>query len=803
MKLYKHLQINPRPLSSKSSFIFWNNYRITVLFDRLIRVEENAEKVFNDNATQAIWYRDMKPVAFTYKEIDPNSLEIKTSALTFTIRRPFFTSTVLIDRNEVLINNDENLFGTYKTLDGYNGWKNEHYTGNGDEPVLKLDPGVVGKNGVALYDDSKSLSINDDGTLSPAISSHQDYYIFAYGHDYRAAVKALYALSGPVPLLPRYSLGNWWSRYFEYTEKEYLKVLLRFAEKDIPLTIATIDMDWHYNSYNIEKELHITALGRNEAFYGGNDGWTGYSWNKTLFPDYKSFLKKIKKMGLKITLNLHPALGVRWFEDFYPSFAKAMGKDPQTLEQIPFDFTNNNYINNYFKILHHPYEKDGVDFWWIDWQQGDKSKLAGLDPLWALNHYHYLDITRNNRSSIILSRYAGIGSHRYPIGFSGDTFITWDTLKFLPYFTATASNAGFTHWSHDIGGHQGGITDAELYLRFVQLGVFSPINRLHCQNSLIMSKEPWRYLNGTGLIATEFLRLRHKLIPHLYTSNYVTHEKGLALIEPIYYESNDSRAYNYPNQALFAQNAYILPITEKIDEYGLAKVEGFFLKGNYVDFFTRDVYQFDTDKEVTLYRSLDSFPYMLKAGAFVPLGEHAGNSIKNPEILTVITSTGNGKYNLIEDKMSKNRLEKSITSFTNTNLDNKQITEIEFDNAQKVNGKKRIIKMSYIDITEAEITLKVNGKNHEFEIQNIDDVTIVLEVDNVSKYCVEIAYKTDRLQQIKTQIQNIFYGLTGENHPKIELFDLINKCKDVDQIRTVVETSTLSKSQIGRIIEFL
>lgn len=86
----------------------------------------------------------------------------------------------------------------------------------------------------------------------------------------------------------------------------------------------------------------------------------------------------------------------------------------------------------------------------MDYQQHD---TKGSNKLWALNHYHYLDSTRRGERPIAFSRFAGNGSHRYPVGFSGDTFITWDSLKFQPEFTATASNVGFGHWSNDIGGH--------------------------------------------------------------------------------------------------------------------------------------------------------------------------------------------------------------------------------------------------------------------------------------------------------------------------------------------------------------
>ena len=136
------------------------------------------------------------------------------------------------------------------------------------------------------------------------------------------------------------------------------------------------------------------------------------------------FLRALHEMNMKVTLNLHPALGVRWFEKQYREMAERMGVDPDTKAPVRFNIADPDFINAYFDILHKPYERDGVDFWWIDWQQGTGSSMAGLDPLWSLNHYHTLDIAKEHEA-LILSRYAGIGSHRYPLGFSGDTLMTW------------------------------------------------------------------------------------------------------------------------------------------------------------------------------------------------------------------------------------------------------------------------------------------------------------------------------------------------------------------------------------------
>ena len=108
-----------------------------------------------------------------------------------------------------------------------------------------------------------------------------------------------------------------------------------------------------------------------------NGGWTGYSWNTELFPDYRAFLCWLKEQNFHTTLNIHPAGGVRSFEDCYKTMAEAMGIDPASGDPVEFDITDPKFIEAYFQCLHHPYEQEGVDFWWIDWQQGSQSKIEG------------------------------------------------------------------------------------------------------------------------------------------------------------------------------------------------------------------------------------------------------------------------------------------------------------------------------------------------------------------------------------------------------------------------------------------
>lgn len=187
-----------------------------------------------------------------------------------------------------------------------------------------------------------------------------------------------------------------------------------------------------------------------------------------------------------------------------------------------------------------------------------------MDPLWLLNHYHYLDHGRDGKIPLILSRYAGPGSHRYPVGFSGDTVVSWEPLGFQPEFTATASNIGYGWWSHDIGGHLDGCRDDELVTRWVQLGTFSPILRLHSADSHWMSNEPWLYRKEYESVMSEFLRFRHRLVPFVYTQNIICSARDEPLVQPMYrsYPEHEA-AYSFPNQYLFGSELLVAPIAAR------------------------------------------------------------------------------------------------------------------------------------------------------------------------------------------------------------------------------------------------
>ncbi len=661
--------------------------RITYLTSRLIRVESGA---FTDLASYSVWFRNFEAGNMQVAK-QGRKILVETEDVIFTIKgaRPYsvyFKDT----KNTEIFGKQKNLKGTRRTLDGTFG-------------KVPLEDGFITKNGAYLLDDSNTMLINEKGYFVPGESNSRDYYAFAYGKNYRETIKAFYKISSSTPLIPRFALGVWWSRYHAYTQKEYLDLMAKFRAEDIPITVATVDMDWHWVK-DIDKKFGVK--------YGG---WTGYSWNTDLFPDYKEFFKTLKKDNLHITLNLHPADGVHSYEDMYDAMAKAVGIDPSTKQKIDFQCGDDKFWNAYFDILHKPYEQDGVDFWWIDWQQGKKSDVEGLDPLNALNHYHYLDNAEDGRMPMILSRYAGFGSHRYPLGFSGDTAINWKVLDFQPYFTANAANVAYTWWSHDIGGHHQGGRDDDLYMRWLQFGVFSPIMRLHSTNSELLGKEPWKYKSEVYRCAKEWLRFRHKMIPYLFTMDYRTHNEGIALCEPMYYAyPHDDYAYRVPNQYMFGSELIACPITTpQHKELNMGSVRAWIPKGRWTDIFTNQSYE--GEKCITLFRDIDTIPILAKEGAILPLSADKGNKTDNPENFEIWAFSGNGCFTLIEDhSRSDYDAHKAETKFEMTYADNQLTFTIH-----SAKGDPSVIpqKRNYRVIIK---DLFADGKQLAFDIDNAD-----------------------------------------------------------------------------------
>ncbi len=621
----------PTPKANPLTIIQEGNARFTILTNRLIRLEFDPQKSFEDHASQVFLYRDQPVPPFqSWKQDGWLHIETDYLHLRFVENGRFHWRDLHITLKQTgktwhySYPDHGNLGGTIRTLDSTNG-------------RLSFPDGLISHSGFAVVDDSNSLIFDENEWLQPRETAPEkrDLYFFGYAQDYLAAITDYQLISGKPGLLPRWALGNWWSRYWAYSDQDLLDLMDTFKEYQIPLSVCIVDMDWH-----------VTKTGN------ASSGWTGYTWNRKLFPEPPEFIAELHQRGLKTALNLHPAEGVHPHEDAYPAVAAELGQNPVEGEPIPFDIANPAFTEAYFKHLHHPQEEQGIDFWWMDWQQGTQSGTAGLDPLFWLNHLHYYDLGRSSeKRPFIFSRWPGLGGHRYPIGFSGDTIVSWESLAFQPEMTATAANVAYGWWSHDIGGHCEGIEDPELYLRWLQFGIFSPIFRLHSTNNEFIDRRPWAF--GLDILANAqaALQLRHSLLPLIYTANWLNAEQGEPLILPMYYSNpNEEAAYQAPNQYTFARQLIVAPITQPADpSTKLARNSTWLPTGQWYDFFTGEA--FEGGQWLTYHADKSQIPVFAKAGSIIPMNaDGPANGVALPVRLHVKFFAGaDGRYQLYED----------------------------------------------------------------------------------------------------------------------------------------------------------
>ncbi len=791
----KRFKIDCSPVAHEGCTYVKGDTRFTLITPCLLRVETQAESNFCDEPTQSVWFRDFCQPEFKINETD-DIVEIKTTKVNFlySVKKNKMLRIKLVDGRTIYDFTKGNLKGTCRTLDITAG-------------IITLGDGVCSRNGVAVLDDSETLVLKQDGSIVKRDHKETDLYFFAYGNDYIGATTDLYKLTGKVPLIPRYALSNWWSRYKAYTQQEYLDLMDRFKKEEVPITVATVDMDWHWVNIKEKfgKDSHKVSKHKNfmEYVYDvWSTGWTGYSFNTDLFPDPQGFLSKLKQDNYHVTFNIHPSMGVRWFEDQYEDMCKAMGIDPATKKPVPFDITDKKFTLNYFDILHHPLEKMGIDFWWIDWQQGTKTNTPGLDPLWALNHYHFLDNAKDNHRPLILSRFCGAGSQRYPLGFSGDTTQTWASLDFQPGFTATASNIAYPWWSHDIGGHCMGKKDDELYLRWVQLGVYSPVMRLHSTNNDFAGKEPWNYSGPVERIAKDMLRLRHKLLPYIYTMNYRTHMDCRAICEPMYYAyPEDEKAYECKNEFFFGTELIVAPITEHTSaDTNLAGVNVWLPEGRYTDIFTGRIYS--GNKFVRMYRDIENIPVLAKEGSIIPMSANdRTNDCSNPQTLELLVYRGNNTFLLYEDDgdtLSYQNGEYLKTAFTVAEEGNKvsfSIAKAEGDSS--VAPERRTYVIKFKDIVKGDVSVKINGKKGNAEISTDGDtLEVTVSAKNSSK--IEIAVESCEYlknEDMKKELTLVISKFQMSTDRKAMIFN--------DFIRNGKELPKVSKDFEGPIREIL
>lgn len=646
--------IADNPKADAKAVVTSGNARFTVLTPQLIRMEWSADGQFEDRATLTFVNRETPVPEFKVRE-SRSKLTITTPALTLTyLKNGKFSDKNLkavftLNGREVVwtpgMENPQNLLGTTRTLDGADGSKLK-------EP---MEQGILSRAGWSLIDDSQRHVLTPDGSEweewieARPEGDRQDLYLFAYGHDYKQALADYALVAGRAPMPPKYTLGYWWSRYWQYSDNEFVDLVNKLKSMDVPIDVLIVDMDWH-ETWGLRK----SNSPKDE--YGQRIGWTGYTWQKELFPSPANFLKWTENEELKVALNLHPASGIQPYEAVYDDFTKEYGWSEKG-KSVPFKIDERKWVDAYFKTVLEPMERNGVDFWWLDWQQWKESKYTpGLSNTFWLNHTFFNHAERQNPGlrPFIYHRWGGLGSHRYPLAFSGDTYATWPMLAYLPYFTATASNVNYGWWGHDIGGHMfhktQKATDPELYTRWLQYGVFTPIFKTHSTKDPRIERCIWCFPDHMFLMR-DAIRLRYTLAPYIYNAARENYDTGVGMCRPMYYDYPESdKAYETPEQFMFGNDILATTITQPVDSItGLAPRTIWFPEGAWFDCATGSMYEGGRTEE--LHYTLAENPHYAKAGSIIPMNPATVKNLQQPCDTLVLTFIpgGDGQLRHYED----------------------------------------------------------------------------------------------------------------------------------------------------------
>lgn len=636
-----------------------NNARFTVMCEGVIRMEYAENGRFCDGETL---FAKRSAVCDAEFILDGDVLTVKTPAVTLTYTGDGrFSGENLYARIHTGgvdtvwhfgDKNRENLKGTLSTLDGVDGFR-------------ELPDGLIARDGWYVIDDSSSPVLSDGWVKSRDSDSVQDIYLFAYGHDYKAALKSLAAVSGDMEMPRKYFFGSWYSRWWRYTADEFLAIIDEYDEHGFPIDILVMDMDWHYHDWGWTEGDPRAEYGYGHA--GGNLGWTGYTWNRRAIPDPKGLLCELHRRGIAVTLNDHPCDGVRDHEETYEEMMRLLDEAGYS-EQVPdvedkisdreregknrgvrnYRFNNGSkiYMDAFFKSTHSKIEADGADFWWLDWQQDyiypEVNGVKGLGQLQWLNHLYYEHSKEGGKRGMSFSRWGGFGDHKHPAYFSGDSVTNWDTLNFEIQMTVSAGNAGCFWWSHDIGGFNDPVPggQGEIYTRWVQFGIMSPALRLHVCGEI--DRRPWKWGETNCNAMRKMFRLRSCLMPYIYSAAYESRTDSIPLLRPLYFEYPEcEEAYQHPATYYFGGGMIASPICEagEGDDYSVTS-KIWLPDGQWYGWFDEKRYD---GGEVTQKNTLTTFPLFAAAGYPIVVRPYASRMATAPlDDMTVKIFCGEG-----------------------------------------------------------------------------------------------------------------------------------------------------------------
>lgn len=411
---------------------------------------------------------------------------------------------------------------------------------------------------------------------------------------------------------------------------------IAWYRKRVPLSLPSTADSLFLTFTGADDEYDLFVDGKKVAHYGGSGSSV---WNTTTYTNIRPFITPGTVALIAVRVNDWGGGG---------GLGEASLSDVSPVGGIRFNLALKNHAEAFMKILHNPLVDLGADFWWVDGGSGS-CEMEGLSSqMWTNRVFYEYTGQHTGKRAFIFSRYGGWGNHRYPGFFTGDTYGQWEVLAHQVSYTARGGNVLMPYITHDIGGFIGKNISIDLYARWFQFGVFSPLVRLH---SAYENPEdgnvrmPWTYgRRGTDLVR-EYAQLRHRLIPYVYSYCRTATDSALPLVRPLYLEyPRLGEAYARTDEYFFGKEILVAPIVDSTGER-----EIYLPPGEWFALFTDS--QYTGPVRVREKHSLGTMPVFVRSGSIIPgqpVREYSDKGLLDTLLLDVYGKQ-DAVFNLYED----------------------------------------------------------------------------------------------------------------------------------------------------------
>jgi alpha-glucosidase (family GH31 glycosyl hydrolase) len=597
-------------------------------------------------------------------------------------------------------------------------------------------PLVYSSNLYAVHFDNAPIgyldldSKKDNSLIYETISGRKTYQVVA-GDNWKDLIDQYTSLTGKQPMIPRWALGNFSSRFGYHSQKETINTIDKFIEEKIPVDAIILDLYW------FGKELKGTM---------GN-----LEFLKDSFPDPKKMIADLTKKGVKTILITEPFVlttSGKWDEAVEKDI---LGKTKEGKSYAyDFYFGNTGIIDifkpegkQWFWEVYKKFADYGVAGWWGDLGEPEvhpsdlRHATGSADEVhniyghnWAKLIFEGYEKEFPNQRPFILMRAGYSGSQYYGmIPWSGDVNRTWGGLQSQPEISLQMGMQGMAFMHSDLGGFAGANLDDELYTRWLQYGVFQPIYRPHAQEDV--PSEPIFREPKTMALAKKSIELRYSLLPYNYTLVFDNNQKGTPLMRPLFFDDANASSLINDKTYLWGDSFLVSPVVKQ----GVSEQEvNFPANSNWFNFYTDEKIGGGQTKTVSLNEK--SIPVYVRGGAFIPRIQSIQNTqlyqLKSFDLHFYFDETVKGSeghlYN--DDGETPNAFEKGkyeMLNFESEFKNNKLHIEIEQKLGSDFEYSSKEIKLIVHNISLK--PKKVKGHNFEWNKEN-KTMTVLISLKN-------------------------------------------------------------------------